>query len=197
MIRNRGQNVVSDAGNVNDDGLADLIVGARLAEADANRIDSGTSYVVFGKADGMPVNLADVESGVGGFAIHGVAPDDFSGASVSGAGDVDGDGFYDVVVGAVGADPNGNSSGASYVVYGKSDSAAVELSDIAMALGGFVINGASPDDKAGIAVSHAGDVNGDGMSDVIVGASGAFPNGNNSGASYVVSVANYSSSRHR
>jgi hypothetical protein len=74
--------------------------------------------VVFGKADGSAVNLSAVTSGIGGFAINGEAASDNSGISVSSAGDVNGDGFADVIVGATGADPNGESSGKSYVVFG-------------------------------------------------------------------------------
>jgi Ca2+-binding RTX toxin-like protein len=75
--------------------------------------------VVFGKADGSAINLSAVASGIGGFAINGEAASDFSGISASSAGDVNGDGFADVIVGADGADPNGNSlAGKSYVVFG-------------------------------------------------------------------------------
>jgi hypothetical protein len=56
--------------------------------------------VVFGKADGRPVELSDVEAGTGGFVINGVTTGDSSGRSVSSAGDVNGDGFDDLIVGA-------------------------------------------------------------------------------------------------
>ena len=85
------------------------------------------------------VELSDVESGTGGFVINGVSADDQSGLSVSGAGDVNGDGLDDLIVGARRDDPNGLNSGASFVVFGKTDSAAVELSDIESGIDGFVI----------------------------------------------------------
>jgi hypothetical protein len=86
---------------------------------DQNGNYSGTSYVVFGKSDGTAVQLADIatDANSGGFALHGAAADDRSGWSVSGAGDVDDDGLDDVIIGAIGADPNGSTSGTSYVVY--------------------------------------------------------------------------------
>src|SRR5690606_39301140 len=117
------------------DGLADLVVGAW--RADSNGSDSGTSYVVFGKADGSTVQLSEVASGTGGFAMHGAAGTDHSGASVSGAGDVNGDGLADLVVGAEGVKAmGGNPSGRSYVVFGKADGSAVLLSDVVSRTGG-------------------------------------------------------------
>ncbi|MEZ0468063.1 VCBS domain-containing protein, partial [Phaeobacter sp. SYSU ZJ3003] len=174
---------VSSASDVNGDGFDDLIVGAQAD--DPNGEASGASFVVFGKTDGTAVELSDVEAGTGGFVINGVSPGDVSGGSVSSAGDVNRDGLGDLVIGAFNDDPNGDRSGASFIVFGKTDGTAVELSDIAAGTGGFVINGVSGEDVAGI-VSSAGDVNGDGFDDVIVGAQGDGPNGPNSGASFVV-----------
>ncbi len=101
---------------MNGDGLDDLIVGARWDDPNGDR--SGASFVVFGKADGTAVELSDIEAGIGGFVINGVSANDQSGFSVSTAGDVNGDGFDDLIVGARRDDPNGSYSGASFVVFG-------------------------------------------------------------------------------
>ncbi len=175
---------VSSAGDVNGDGFEDLIVGALYN--DLNVSNSGASFVVFGKTDGTKVELSDIELGRGGFAINGVSADDVSGVSVSSAGDMNGDGFDDLIVGAKGDDPNGSASGASFVVFGKTDGTAVQLSNVEAGRGGFVINGVSQGDNSGFSVSSAGDVNGDGFDDLIVGAPYGDPNGINSGASFVV-----------
>ncbi len=84
-----------------------MIVGAT---GNPNGSSSGSSYVVFGKASGFAANL-NVSSldGTTGFRLDGEAAFDNSGCSVAGAGDVNGDGFADVIVGASGADPQWGS----------------------------------------------------------------------------------------
>jgi hypothetical protein len=101
--------------------------------------------------------------------INGKNAGDWSGTSVSTAGDVNGDGLDDLIVGAHNASPSSRTdAGSSYVIFGKIDGAAINLS--AIGTGGFVINGESKDDRSGSSVSSAGDVNGDGLDDLIVGA---------------------------
>ncbi|PIT76791.1 S-layer family protein, partial [Limnohabitans sp. JirII-31] len=176
---------VSAAGDVNGDGLADVIVGAKGSNSSA-----GASYVVFGKSTTAAVSLATVASATpsGGFVIYGQSASDESGLSVSNAGDLNGDGLSDLLVGAHYADPTtGTNAGRTYVVYGKTASTAVYLSAIAAGTGGFVINGQCASDESGISVSAGGDINGDGMADLIVGANNADPtSGSNAGRTYVI-----------
>ena len=89
------------------------------------------------------IELADIAAGQGGFALNGAAEGDFSGFSVSGAGDVNGDGLADLIVGAPRRPQRRLYSGQSYVVFGKADGTAVELADIAAGQGGFALNGAA------------------------------------------------------
>ena len=92
------------------------------------------------------------------------------------AGDVNGDGFADLIVGALYADPHGTDSGASYVVFGKASGFAANL-DLSSLDGsnGFKLSGAAAGDYSGWSVASAGDVNGDGFADLIVGAPDADP----------------------
>jgi hypothetical protein len=179
-------NAVSAAGDINGDGFDDVIIGDSLA--DPHGESSGASYVVFGKPGSFTANL-DLSglNGTNGFQISGELTGDSSGGSVASAGDVNGDGFADVIIGATSNDPNGEASGASYVVFGKSGgfTANLELSSL-NGKNGFQIGGEAAFDFSGGSVASAGDVNGDGFADVIIGADHADPNGVSSGAAYVV-----------
>ena len=105
---------------------------------------------MFGKKDNTTIDLSDIVAGIGGFVINGESSGDFSGISVSNAGDVNGDGLDDLIVGAQYASPtNKIHAGKSYVVFGKKDTDHIELSDIAAGIGGFVINGESANDVSG------------------------------------------------
>ncbi|MBN3949127.1 MAG: FG-GAP repeat protein [Nostoc sp. NMS7] len=181
---------LSKAGDINNDGIDDLIIGVRSASPNGKKY-SGQSYVVFGGTNlgsGGTLNLSDL-NGTNGFFINGIAADDSSGWSVSNAGDINNDGIDDLIIGTPVADANGNSdAGQSYVVFGGTNlgsGGTLNLSDL-NGNNGFIINGIGKDDYSGSSVSNAGDINNDGIDDLIIGASGASPNGYQSGQSYVV-----------
>ncbi|CAB5500430.1 Flagellar hook-length control protein FliK [Bathymodiolus thermophilus thioautotrophic gill symbiont] len=176
---------VSSAGDINSDGLNDLIVGAFAGSTSASETNAGKSFVVFGKKDDLnAINLSDVASGTGGFVINGENAEDQSGRSVSSAGDVNGDGIGDLIIGAPTVSTDSvNFLGNSYVVFGKTNETTVNLSDIASGTGGFIIKGIGNQDLSGNSVSSAGDVNGDGLDDLIVSAHGAE---SRAGKSFVV-----------
>lgn len=180
---------VSGAGDVNGDGKDDLILGADASSPNGEA--SGAAYVVFGR-DGFParLNLAELD-GRNGFKLAGEAAGDRAGRSVSGAGDLNGDGFADAVIGADEADATGEDSGASYVIFGKGTvfPAMIELSTLDGS-DGFKMAGEAARNHFGGSVSGAGDINADGLDDLVIGAylanlSDDF-NGEESGASYVI-----------
>ena len=186
---------IAGAGDVNSDGIADVIVGAF---APTNSGVAGHAYVIFGRktatrSDVVVSTLAITD----GFEMSGIEEDSL-GMSVAGAGDVNGDGYGDVVVGAPHASPFDRSlAGAAYVVYGSGMPSAVDFSDSSWsasdnAQGFSVIGGCgsygedcNPDygDYLGSSVAGVGDVNHDGLADVGIGASGV--NGDD-GRGYVV-----------
>jgi hypothetical protein len=150
--------VVSDAGDINGDGFADIIVGSSRDYDNA-----GAAFVIFGKADAFnTIDLSNFGASAG-FIIKGEATGDSAGYDVSGAGDVNGDGFDDLIIGAFGENQAGHNAGAAYVVFGKADGfGTVNLADLVSSTG-FKILAEVAGDLAFGSVSSAGDVNGDGF----------------------------------
>ena len=156
---------ISSAGDVNGDGYSDLIIGAPLN--DAAGASAGRAYIYYG---GTIINsVVDV-------VLTGLAAGDQFGLSVSTAGDVNGDGYSDVIVGANGNDAGGSNAGRAYIFFGGSS-----MNNVA----DIILTGAAVSDNFGTSVSSAGDVNGDGYSDVIVGANFNDAGGTNAGRAYI------------
>lgn len=149
-------NSVSGAGDVNGDGYTDVIVGAY-----GNTTNTGKAYIFFGGA--TINNVVDV-------TMSGEATTNFFGASVSDAGDVNNDGYSDVIVGARGFN---SLTGRAYIFYGE-----INMNNVA----DVTLTGELAGNEFGTSVSSAGDVNRDGFSDVVVGAPA---NSSSTGRAYV------------
>src|SRR5690606_1062997 len=158
---------VAGLGDVNGDGVDDFIMGTP---------GSGDSYVVFGRTragGGFPEPVTpDDLHGEGGFTLTN-DPSSDSGHSVSAAGDINGDGIRDMIIGAPGQGP---APGAGHIVFGR-DRADPFLGSVPLqsltAGEGFSLPGVGGGDRAGYSVALAGDVNADGVADVIIGAPGS------------------------
>ena len=176
---------VSIVGDLNGDGFADLAVGAERASPDMIN-EAGEVYVIFGSPapSGASFDVSTLD-GSNGFIVEGLAGTDRAGTSVGGAGDLNGDGFGDLLIGAPLANPNGGNSGQVYVIFG-SDAAFPSPFDLTTLDGtnGLTLNGPTGADRLGTSVSGAGDVDGDGIDDAILGAARAEPT--NSGAAYLI-----------
>jgi hypothetical protein len=168
-ITGPGQSQLVDAdgiGDVNGDGLDDVAVGSPQSDHNA-RDNSGTTYVVFGGTEPRTVDLMMFDLGIqgdDGFRIDGAAVFELSGHDVARAGDVNGDGLDDVLIGA----PFGP---ATYVVFGQSGSLPVDLAsfDLDNSKGYRIRTTVQETSGAGYSVAGDGDFNGDGIPDSVTG----------------------------
>ncbi|MEO1132079.1 MAG: cohesin domain-containing protein [Cyanobacteria bacterium J06639_1] len=176
---------VAGLGDFNGDGLNDIAIGAPSSD---NPELPTRSYAIFGSNEGYPTQLfVATLDGSNGFAIAGASTADEFGHILSNAGDLNGDGLNDLIVGAPTADANGEDSGRAYVVFGSPNGFPAQL-DVATLDGtnGFVIDGLAAGDRLGDTVSQAGDLNADGIADILLSAPESDVNGENSGQAYAI-----------
>jgi len=173
---------LANIGDLNGDGLNDLIVGAK--DDDDTNIDSGAAYVLFLNADGTVKNEQKISNLAGGLGASLGTSDGF-GVSVAGPGDIDGDGIEDIVVGAWLDDDGSTNRGAAYVLFLNTNGTVKneqKISDTAGGLAAVLDN----NDSFGTAVGGVGDIDADGVPDLLVGAPMDGDGASLAGAAYVL-----------
>jgi hypothetical protein len=162
---------IAGAGDINADGASDIVIGARLYDINQNKTNEGAAFVFKGSINSTPVTAAQPQ------IIETNQADSRFGHVVSTAGDVDGDGYADIAIGAYYFDGGLNDEGAVYIHRGGQNGINIAADK--------VIEGNQQNAQFGWAVASAGDVNGDGYGDLVVGARYFDNNHVNEGAAFV------------
>ncbi len=171
---------VASLGDLNGDGVTDLAVGAW--EDNTNGIDRGAAYVLLLNANGTVKSSFKVASTTNGGPA--LVDADYFGTSVASLGDLNGDGVTDLGVGAFGDDTGGENRGALHVLLLNTNGTVKGTLKLASGTNG--VPALANIDHFGISVASLGDLNGDGVSDLAVGATRDDTNGMDRGAVHVL-----------
>ena len=170
---------VAGVGDLNGDGYADLAVGS--PENDNAGGSAGSAYVIFGQAAPASMGLGSADA-----VLRGGDASDYAGSALAGAGDADGDGFADLLVGAYYDETAGAGAGTSYLLYGASG-----FADRSLTAADAILLGEGARDSSGEALAFVEDLDGDGTDEVLIGAPSEGTGGGGAGAAYLLFGGSY------
>jgi len=167
-------------GDLDGDGTQDLVAGAPLANGGGT--DRGAVWVLFLNRDGTVAREQRISSGAGGFGV--LRNGDHFGAALAALPDLDGDGLREVAVGAPFEDDGGTSRGALWILFLARDGTVRASQKVSHLAGGGPVlrNG----DLFGSSITAVGDLDADGRSELVVGATGDDDGGSNRGALWIL-----------
>jgi tetratricopeptide (TPR) repeat protein len=173
---------VAALGDLDGDGVGDLAVGA--SDDDDGGTDQGTVWILFLNADGTVAREQLISEGTGGFG-GSLDAFDYFGADVAAFGDMNGDGVGDLAVGASGDDDGGTDQGAVWILFLNANGTVASAQKISETAGGFggILD---PDDRFSVSVAALGDLDGDGVGDLAVGALLDDDGGTDQGAVWIL-----------
>lgn len=173
-----GQSLHTGEGDLNKDGFNDIAIGLPYYSSFAGRVD-----IIYGSSTLNSLVIGNSLTTTVGMIINGAAANDQTGFSISLGGDVNSDGFSDLLISAHGYS---SYTGKVYLIYGSNNfPATLSLSALTTPSQGIIITGATSHDCFGYSVSLGGDVNGDTIPDLIIGAYG-YSGGGNTGRVYLI-----------
>jgi hypothetical protein len=179
---------ISNIGDLDNDGVQDLAVGATQDENSTSNDGAGAVYILFMHTNGSVKDNVKIALGESGFYPMGLDSIDYFGSSISNIGDLDNDGVQDLAVGAYNDENStGNGEGAVYILFMHINGSVKDNVKIASGENGFDPNGLDAGDGFGFRVSNMGDLDNDGVQDLAVGA--AFDEnstGSGEGAVYIL-----------
>lgn len=174
---------VGSVGHFNDDGVPDLVVGAR--EANTGGPDRGALFLLLLNSNGTVSVTYKIAHGLGGFPTNLLSDFDRFGEGVGSIGDLDGDEVVDLVSGAIGDDSSGNNAGALYILFMNANGTVKSVRKIAEGLSGFTST-LDAEDIYGASNANLGDFDGDGVQDLAVGAEERTAGGVDGGVVFVL-----------
>lgn len=175
-------------GDLDGDGVPDAVVGSPRDDdgGNAQDFDAGAVYILFLNADGSVKREQKISATEGGLSSGTLGQTDRFGSSVVSIGDLDGDGVTDLAVGAIGDRDGGTFSGAVYIIFLNNDGTVKDQQKIGDGSGGVPIFTLDDGDAFGSAIASLGDIDGNGIPDLLVGASGDDSAGTSVGAAYTL-----------